>query len=145
MAYEQFGGAGDALLWKNETAKPETMARVGQFRPRTCPEGLRTIASACGVSVRRLRENWKVVVGIARLMAAEILSDDTDDADAIADALLFKISNGKPLLPTSVMSITDIDNCELSYQLIEEAARISREGWLVAQQEAEYLIASAAK
>ncbi|MDR5876662.1 hypothetical protein [Caballeronia sp. LZ032] len=51
----------------------------------------------------------------------------------------------KPLLPTSLMSITDIDNCELSYQVIEEAARISREGWLFVQQEAEHLIASAAE
>jgi hypothetical protein len=51
----------------------------------------------------------------------------------------------KPLLPTSLMSITDIGNRELSYQVIEEAARISREGWLVVQQEGEYLFASAAE
>lgn len=98
-------------------------------RPLTCPGGVRTIALACGVSVPDLPENWKVLVSIVGLVAEEFLSDDADDADAIADALLFKIWIGEAFASDlALIGITDIGNCELSYQVIEEAARISREG-----------------
>ncbi|WP_250514416.1 hypothetical protein [Caballeronia sp. INDeC2] len=95
MVYEQCGGAGDALLWKNETAKPEKMARVEQFRPRMCLEAVRTVGIASGVSVPDLPREVEGTRRHRCRVAEEILSDDTDDADAIADALLFKISNGE--------------------------------------------------
>jgi hypothetical protein len=42
------------------------------------------------------------------------------------------------------MGITDIDSCELSYDVVDEVVRMLHEGWSVVQEEAEYLIASAA-
>ncbi|WP_341313737.1 hypothetical protein WN982_20640 [Paraburkholderia sp. IMGN_8] len=141
MVYERFGGAGDAVVWRNESGNPDEKAWFGQFRPRTCPEEMRTIALASGVSALDLPSNWKMLVGIAGLVAEEILSDDTDDAGAIADAIYLKISDGEASASDlATMGITDIDSFELRYEVVEEAARILREGWRVVQQEAEYLI-----
>lgn len=129
MVYERFGGAGDAVVWRNENGDPEEKAWFGQFRPRTCPEEMRTIALAFGVSAPDLPANWKVLVGIAGLVAEEILSDDTDDAGAIADALHLKISDGEASASDlATMGITDIESFELSYEVVEEATRILREG-----------------
>jgi hypothetical protein len=145
LVYERFGGAGDALVWRSERGSPEEVAWFGHFRPRTCPEEMRTIALTSGVSVPDLPENWKVLVGIAGLVAEEILSDETGDVGAIADALQFRISNGEAsAADLALMGIIDVDNCALSYEVVKEAARILREGWRVVQQEADYLIASAA-
>lgn len=63
----------------------------------------------------------------------------------MADTLFFRISNGDASASDlAQMSVTDIDNCGLSYEVDEEAERLLREGWPVVQQEAEYLIQSAA-
>ncbi len=141
IVYERFGGAGDAVVWRNESVNPEEVAWLGQFRPRTCPEEMRTIALASGFSAPELPVNWKVLVGIAGLVAEEILRDDTDDVDVIADALLIKISDGEASASDlAMMGITDSDSCELSYEVVEEVAWILREGWRVLQQEADYLI-----
>jgi hypothetical protein len=81
---------------------------------------------------------------MAGLVAEEILNDDTDDAGAIADALHFRISYGEvSASDLATMGITDIDSCELSYEAVEEALRILREGWQDLRREAEYLIAFA--
>ncbi|AIO43053.1 hypothetical protein DM44_7069 [Burkholderia cepacia] len=91
--YERFGGAGDAVAWKNESGNPDESAWLGQFRPRTCPEGIRTIALNHGFAAPELPANWKMLVGMAGLLAEEILSGDTDDAGAMADSLVLKISS----------------------------------------------------
>lgn len=145
MVYERFGGAGDAVVWRNESGNPDEEAWFGQFRPRICPEEMRTIALASGFSAPDLPANWRMLVGIAGLVAEEILGDDTDDAGAIADAIHLKISDGEASASDlATMGITDIDSFELRDEVVEEAARILREGWQVVQQEADYLIESAA-
>ncbi|MCR4467846.1 hypothetical protein [Burkholderia sp. SCN-KJ] len=103
------------------------------------------LREGAGLSVLDLPANWKVLVGIAGLVTEEILRDDTDDVDVIADAVLTKIANGEASpSDLAAMGFTDVDNCELSYVVVEEAARILREGWQVVQREAEHLIESAA-
>ncbi|WP_269769949.1 hypothetical protein [Burkholderia contaminans] len=42
------------------------------------------------------------------------------------------------------MGVTDTERCGLSYDVVDEVVRMLREGWSVVQEEAEYLIASAA-
>ncbi|MBC8745344.1 MULTISPECIES: hypothetical protein [Paraburkholderia] len=145
MLYERFGGAGDAVVWKNESGNPEETAWFGQFRPRTCPEVMCKTALNHGFTAPELPANWKILVGMAGLLAEDILSGETDDAGAMADTLFFRISNGEASASDlALMSVTDIDSCGLSYEVVEEVVRLLREGWRVVQQEAEYLMKSAA-
>lgn len=141
MVYEQFGGAGDAAVWRNKSGNPEETAWRGQFRPRTCPEEMRAIALASGLSVPDLPANWRALVGIAGLVAEEILRDGTDDAGVIADALHQRIWDGEASASDlAMMGITDIENYDLSDELVERATRILRDQWEAVRQEAEYLI-----
>jgi hypothetical protein len=41
--------------------------------------------------------------------------------------------------------VTDIDSCELSYDVVEEAVRHPRHEWVPVQKEAEYLVEDAAR
>ena len=141
VAYERFGGAGDAVVWRNMSGNLEEAAWRGQFRPRTCPEQMRAIALASGFSAPDLPEDWKVLVGIAGLVAEEILRDDTDDAGAIADAVHLKISDGEASASDlAMMGITDIASFELGYEVVADAMRILRQVWSTVQREADYLI-----
>ncbi|RQR51265.1 hypothetical protein DIE21_15150 [Burkholderia sp. Bp9140] len=79
MLYERFGGAGDAVVWKNESGNPDESAWLGQFRPRTCPEEMHKVALNHGFAAPELPANWKMLVGMAGLLAEEILSGETDD------------------------------------------------------------------
>ncbi|MCG5078117.1 hypothetical protein [Paraburkholderia tagetis] len=143
LVYERFGGAGDAVVWRNESGNPEERAWRGQFRPRTCPEEMRAIALASWSSIPDLPANWKALVGIAALMAEEILYDGTDDAGVIADALHQRISDGEASASDlAMMGIADIESYELRDELVEEARWILQERWQAVQQEAEYLIES---
>lgn len=141
MVYEQFGGAGDAVVWRNESGNLEERAWRGQFRPRTCPQEMRAIALASGFSVPDLPANWRALVGIAGLVAEEILRDGTDDAGVIADALHQRIWDGEASASDlAMMGITDIENYDLSDELVERATRILRDQWEAVLLEAEYLI-----
>ncbi len=143
IVYERFGGAGDAVVWRNDSGNPEETAWRGQFRPRTRPEEMRAIALESGFSVPELPANWKALVGIAGLVAEEILCDGTDDVGVIADALHQRISDGEASASDlEMMGIRDIESYELGDELVEEATRILRDGWQAVQQEAEYLIES---
>lgn len=143
MLYEHFGGAGDAVVWKNQSGNPEETAWLGQFRPRTCPEAMRKIARTQGLITPELPANWRVLVGMAGLLAEDILSDETDDVGAMADTLFFRIWNGEASASDlALMNITDIDSCAPSYEVVEECVRLLREGWSDVQREAEYLIAA---
>jgi hypothetical protein len=145
ILYERFGGAGDAVVWRNESGHPGERAWFGQFRPRTCPEVMRQAALNHGLTASELPANWKALVGMAGLLAEDMLSGETGDAGAMADTLLSRISDGEASASDlAQMNVTDIDNCELSYEVVEEAVRLLREGWSDVQQEAEYLIESAA-
>lgn len=142
--YERFGGAGDALVWKNQAANPEERAWLGQFSPRTCPKAMREAAISRGFSPPDLPANWKILFGMAGLLAEDILRDETDDAGVMADALFFRISSGDAS-PSDLkeMDIADIDDCGLTYEVVEECVQLLRDVWPEVQREAEYLIESA--
>ncbi|KER70040.1 hypothetical protein HR51_21710 [Burkholderia cepacia] len=145
MLYERFGGAGDAVVWKNESGNQDESAWLGQFRPRTCPEEMHKVALNHGFAVPELPANWRMLVGMAGLLAEEILSGETNDTSAMADSLFLKISFGDASASDlALMGVTDIDGCELSYDEVDEVVRMLHEGWSVVQEEAEYLIKSAA-
>jgi hypothetical protein len=128
MLYRRFGGDGDAVVWKNGSGNHGEKMWLGQFRPRTCPEVERTLALTLGATVPELPANWRVLVGMAGLLAEEILSGETDDAGAMADALFFRITFGEAsATDLAQMGVTDIDHCELSCEVIEEAVRLLRQ------------------
>ncbi|RQR51266.1 hypothetical protein DIE21_15155 [Burkholderia sp. Bp9140] len=63
----------------------------------------------------------------------------------MADSLVLKISLGEASASDlALMGVTDIDGCELSYGVVDEVVRMLHEGWSVVQEEAEYLMKSAA-
>ncbi|MEN8516212.1 hypothetical protein [Burkholderia sp. RS02] len=84
LLYERFGGAGDAVVWKNESGNSEECAWLGQFRPRTCPEEMHKVALKHGFAVPELPANWKMLVGMSGLLAEEILSGEPDAGRSFA-------------------------------------------------------------
>ncbi|MGF6568652.1 hypothetical protein ABH945_000728 [Paraburkholderia sp. GAS333] len=143
MLYERFGGAGDAVVWRNQSGNPEETAWRGQFRPRTCPEAMQKVARKQGFDVPPLPQNWKVLVGMGGLVAETILSGETDDAGVLADILVSRIWNGEASASDlALMNISDIDNFALSYDSVDECMRVLRDGWSDVRQEAECLIAT---
>jgi hypothetical protein len=77
-----------------------------------------------------------VFISMAGLLAEDILSGETDDAGAMADTLFFRISFGEASASDlAQMGVTDIDSCELSYEVVEEAVRLLRQEWSLAQKE----------
>lgn len=143
VLYERFGGAGDAVVWKNPSGNPEEAAWLGQFRPRTCPETMHAIAKAQGFIAAELPANWKVLYGMAGLLAETILSEETGDAGVMADVLFCRIWTGEASSSDlALMNATDLDCSSLSYDVVEECVRLLRDGWSDVQREAEYLIAA---
>jgi hypothetical protein len=59
VGYERFGGAGDAVAWKNDSGNSEEVAWLGQFRPHTCPEVMRVNALTSGFSLPDLPANGR--------------------------------------------------------------------------------------
>ena len=142
VLYERFGGAGDAMVWKNPSGNPEEAAWLGQFRPRTCPETMHAIAMAQGFIAAELPANWQVLYGMAGLLAETILSGETHDAGVMADMLFCRIWTGEASSSDlALMNVTDFDCSSLSYEVVDECVRLLREGWTDVQREAEYLIA----
>lgn len=84
VLHECFGGAGDAVVWRNESRNPDERAWLGQLHPRMFPEAIREAALENGLAAPELPGNWKMLVGTAGLLAEEILSGETDDAGAMA-------------------------------------------------------------
>ena len=143
VLYERFGGAGDAVVWKNQSGNPEEAAWLGHFRPRTCPETIHAIAKAQGFIGAELPANWKVLYGMAGLLAETIVSGETDDAGVMADMLFCRIWTGAASSSdVALMNVTDLDCSSLSHEVVEVCVRLLREEWVEVQREAEYLIAA---
>ncbi|CAD6543348.1 hypothetical protein LMG28140_03907 [Paraburkholderia metrosideri] len=143
MLYERFGGAGDAVVWKNQSGNLDETTWLGHFQPRTCPETMHAVAKAQGFIAVQLPANWKVLYGMAGLLAEVILSDETDDAGVMADMLRTRVWTGEASLSDlTLMNAIDLDCSSLSYDVVEECVRLLREGWTDVQREAEYLIAA---
>jgi hypothetical protein len=78
----------------------------------------------------RVARERKVLVGMAGLLAEEILNGEADDVSTVADNMFFRISFGEASKSDlEQMGVTDIDNRELSYEVIEEAVRLLRQEW----------------
>ncbi|WP_241019057.1 hypothetical protein [Paraburkholderia sp. Tr-20389] len=127
--YERFGGAGDAVVWKNNSGNPDERAWFGQFRPRTCPETMRRAAVTAGIPFPDLPANWSFLYGIAGLVAEEILNSETDEPSLIADAVRYRISSDEAsATDLAAMGITAIDDYQLCDEDVEESVRILQGG-----------------
>jgi hypothetical protein len=97
---------------------------------RTRPEAKRKGALPNRFTVPELPANWKVLVGMAGLLAEEILNAEPDDVSAMARNMFFRISDAEvsdsDLAP---MRVTDIDSRKLSYEIVELAVPVLREKW----------------
>ncbi|WP_236592096.1 hypothetical protein [Paraburkholderia metrosideri] len=104
---------------------------------------MHAVAKAQGFIAVQLPANWKVLYGMAGLLAEVILSDETDDAGVMADMLRTRVWTGEASLSDlTLMNAIDLDCSSLSYDVVEECVRLLREGWTDVQREAEYLIAA---
>lgn len=144
IIYELFGGAGDAVVWKNESGNPDEMAWLGQFRPRTCVEQMHEIWARAGLDVSPLPLNWRAMYGMAGVVAEQILRGETE-VEFIAGNLYLRICCDE-ISATDLASIgvTDVDDFEVDIEGVEQCVLHLLEHWLQVKQEAEYLIANAA-
>jgi hypothetical protein len=145
MICERFGGAGDAVIWRNENRAPDEAAWRGQFRMYACPEVMHRAWGAIQIQAAPLPVNWKVLYGMAGLLAEELLSGDTDDdTEVITYDVYMRISRGEASSSDlSEMGIQDIRDFDLSYEVVGEGLRLLREMWAKVEAEAEWLIANA--
>lgn len=138
----RFGGDGDILIRKNQSRMADETAWRGQYRIRVCPQMMHDAAKRAGFPVGHLPDNWGVLLGMAGLVAEEILRDETDEAEIIADRISVRIllgyASASDLL---MMGITNIDDLELNYEEVVQALRYLKEEWQLVQEFAEYHIA----
>jgi hypothetical protein len=141
---EHFGGTGCAVVWRNRSGNLEESAWQGQFRPRISPEAQHRAWSANGLHVPALPPNWKELVGMAGLLAEELLIGETDDAEVVAFNMYVTIKHGAAsATDLEAMGIADVANFDLSCDVVEQGMRILREAWSRVQSEAESIIADA--
>ncbi|WGG48900.1 hypothetical protein [Rugamonas sp. DEMB1] len=140
----RFGGDGDILIWKNQSGNPDETAWRGQFRIRVCPQQMHDACKRAGFPAADLPENWRVLFGMAGLVAEEMLRDGANDVELIADSvsatILLGFASATDLL---MMGITNIDDFELSCDEVKQAWRYLKEDWPLVQKYAEYHIAEA--
>ncbi|WP_426195551.1 hypothetical protein [Massilia sp. DWR3-1-1] len=140
----RFGGDGDILIWKNESGNPDEQAWRGQFRTRVCPQQMHDAAKRAGFPAVDLPDNWRALIGMAGLVAEEILRDGIDDAELVADSISATILLGyASATDLMTMGITNIDDFELSCEDVEPALRYLKEEWPLVQEYAEYHITEA--
>ena len=143
ILHARFGGAGYAVVWKNSSGNPDETAWLGQYRYWACPELVRKAAIENGFAFPELPMTWKMLFGMAGLVAEEIMDGETD-AGAIADTLDFRISFDEvSASDLASMGITDVNNFVLSYEAVEQTVQYLLEDWAHVQQEAESLITEA--
>jgi hypothetical protein len=144
--YQRFGGAGDVVVWKNQSGNPEEVAWLGQFRPRTCPEEMCDAAVRGGFAFPDVPPNWRRLFSMAGLVAEEIQNGETHPV-AIADTLDFRVAMGEvSASDLAGMGVTDADNFAFTYYSdVEQCVQYLLEEWAALQDEAEYVIANAAE
>lgn len=143
IIYELFGGAGDAVVWKNESENPDEVAWLGQFRPRTCPEQMHETWARAGLDAPPLPSSWCAMYGMAGVVAEQILRGETE-VEFIAGNLYFRICCDEiSSSDLASIGVTDIDNFEVDIESVEHCVQHLLEHWPQVTQEAEYLIANA--
>lgn len=143
IIYELFGGAGDAVVWKNESGNPDEVAWLGQFRPRTCVEQMHEIWARAGLDAPPLPSNWRAMYGMAGVVAEQILRGEAE-VEFIAENLYLRICCDE-ISATDLASIgiADIDDFEVHIESVEQCVRHLLEHWPRVQVEADFLIADA--
>jgi len=143
IIYELFGGAGDAVVWKNASGNPDEVAWLGQFRPRICAEQMHEVWARAGLDVPTLPSNWRAIYGMAGVVAEQILNGETE-VEFIAGNLYLRICYAE-ISATDLASIgvTDIDDFEVDIEGVERCTQHLLAHWPLVTQEAEYLIAAA--
>jgi hypothetical protein len=143
IIYELFGGAGDAVVWKSQSEDPDEVAWLGQFRARICAEKMHEIWTCAGLNVPPLPSNWRVMYGMAGLIAEQILRGEKN-FELIAGALDLRICCDEvSATDLEAMGVTDIGDFEVDVESVEQCAQHLLERWSSVTQEAEHLIAIA--
>jgi hypothetical protein len=143
IIYELFGGAGDAVVWENESGDPDEVTWLGQFRPRRCPEQQHEAWARAGLDVPALPLNWIALYGMAGIVAEQILRGERD-VEFIAGHLYLRICCDEiSATDAAAIGVTDIDNFEVDIETVEQCAQLLLEHWSQVKTEAEHLIADA--
>lgn len=144
IIYERFGGAGDAMVWENSNGGNEEVFWLGCFRPRTCPEIMHALMKKNGVILPDLPTNWRLLYGVAGLVAQDILCCSTNDIGIIVENIYSRIEDGGvSTSDLNSMNITNIDDFELDQEGVKQAWQYLREDWARVKREAEYVIEEA--
>jgi len=143
--YERFGGNGEAVVTKKRGKKHGEVIWAGQFKIAgdlaQTHKAMRKFGLDPGIE---LPENWEVLVGLAGLVAEEILRGEFDDPSFIAEEIHSRIMGGDASdTDLAFMNIDDIDEFDLSYADVEVVWQYLREDWEAVQEEAEFLIEEA--
>ena len=140
---EHFGGTGDVVVWKNESGALNERAWRGQFRQRICPEQMHDVSTRAGLTAIHLPRNWKILVGMAGVVAEEIYLGETEP-DIVAYNIMIRISHDDmSKTDLNLMNINDINDFENSYIHVEECISLLLQLWPLVKREAEYHIACA--
>jgi len=143
IIYELVGGAGNAFVWKNHSGSPDEVAWLGQFRPSSCPEQQYEALTGAGISVPALPPNWRVMYGMAGVVAEQILRGERD-VEFIAGHLYLRICCDEiSATDAASIGVTDIDDFEVDIETVEQCAQLLLEHWPQVKKEAEDLIADA--
>lgn len=137
----RFGGDGDILITKNKSESLDECAWSGHFEGRIFPNGL---YDHSGELVGALPANWKVLFGMAGLVAEalldeELLAGGVDLADNIWELVEFKIWAGEAsATDLDFMGISDTDDVALNFDDVEQTVKYLAEGWERVVSDAEY-------
>lgn len=143
IVYELFGGAGDAVVWKNETESPDQAAWLGQFRPRACVEQTHKLWERAGWNVPALPSNWHAMYGMAGIVAEQIMNGEKE-AEYIAGNLFLKICCDEiSATDLAAIGVTNVDDFEVDLEAVEQCLQHLLEHWSAVQVEADSLIADA--
>ncbi|MFS2135765.1 hypothetical protein [Duganella sp. Dugasp56] len=141
VMYARYGGDGNVVVWKNTSCEPIESDWRGLFRPRTCPKAMDEFAKRSGFQPADLPKNWRMLCGMAGLVAEEILLDHTTDVKLIYQNIDARIFFGEASdFELSLMNISSVDAFELHYEEIVEAWHYLVDNWSAVEFEAACVI-----
>lgn len=145
VIYERLGGSGDAVVWKNASNDPTQNPWLGEFRLRTpLPEAHLGINKSGNSFQCKRPDNWKVLLGVAGLLAEQMAEEATNNPEDLAEDIRFSISNGVASdTDLKLMNIIDINEFDLSDADVEQAWKILKQNWLLVELEVRCLIRQA--
>jgi hypothetical protein len=141
---ELLGGLGKAAIWRNVSGNADEKTWLGHFRTQACPQQLHDLRKGHSFYTFDLPSDWRALVGVAGAVAEEILWENADDVDLIADAIHSRIfCDEMSASDLASMGIADIWNFKLNRQVVEDAWRYLKLDWPRVHAEAENLIEEA--